>query len=162
MGKLHIEYDNARDVRVDATLAEYTNNKVATLAILAENGGVELTGDFEAFALRVATEVRKLTGTWPVEPTVPPRKPFGVTEDYDYGATHKRSKIDVWSGPFYHTREGTGFSRANGRGFIITTYNGDKVTVDCASPRTDDNYIEVDKAIDAALAAHYAKKEASR
>lgn len=80
---------------------------------------------------------------------------FGITEDYDYNATHKRTRITVWSGPWSSTWEADGFSLPKGDGYMLTTYNGDKVRVSCPL-RGDDNYREVDAAISEALAAHYA------
>ncbi|MGW5267190.1 hypothetical protein ACWEQ4_00930 [Rhodococcus sp. NPDC003994] len=83
---------------------------------------------------------------------------FGVATDYEYSATHVRQRITVWSGAFYSVREAEGLSLPNGDGFMLTTYNGDKVRVSCPSPRTEDNYEAVDTAIDAALRAHYAER----
>ena len=81
---------------------------------------------------------------------------YGVTEDYDYTATHKRARIVVWSGAFFSVFEAEGFSLPKGDGYMLTTYNGDKVRVECPIERTDDNYQQFDAAITAALDAHYA------
>jgi hypothetical protein len=78
---------------------------------------------------------------------------YGVTTDYDYSAERKRQYLDVWSGPWMHDHEGRAVSRP--RGFAITTNNGAKVYIDCPSPRTDDNYQQVDAAISAALNRHH-------
>ena len=77
---------------------------------------------------------------------------YGVTTDYDYSADRKRQYIDVWSGPWMHSHEGRGVSRKHG--FTITTYNDDVIHVDCPSPRTEDNYQAVDRAIATALNEH--------
>lgn len=83
---------------------------------------------------------------------------LGVTTDYDYNAEHKRSRIEVWSGPFYHVFEAVGYSLPKGDGYMLTTYNGDKVRVVCPVPRGRDNYGDVDAAIDKALKDHFAAR----
>ena len=80
---------------------------------------------------------------------------YGVTTDYEYGTDHKRDRIVVWSGPFYSVYEGEGYSLPNDDGYMITTYNNDKVRVMCPTPRTGDNYEIVDSAIQEALDKHY-------
>lgn len=85
-----------------------------------------------------------------------PKRRYGVATDYEWSATHKRQRITVWSGSFYSTYEAEGLSLPNGAGFMLSIYDdGEKVRVSCPSPRTDDNYREVDAAIAAALADHY-------
>lgn len=81
---------------------------------------------------------------------------FSVASDYAYNATHKRDCIQVWSGSFADTWEATGFSLPRG-GYMLTTYGGDKIRVDCPSPRTDKNYLEVDAAVSAAMERNAAK-----
>lgn len=81
---------------------------------------------------------------------------YGITTDYDYNAGHKRDRIDVYSGPWYHTWDAEGYSLPNGDGYMLTTYNGDKVRVSCPTPRNDGNYLQVDEAINAALNHHFA------
>lgn len=80
---------------------------------------------------------------------------FAVMNDYEYTVTHKRERITVWSGSFASTFEADGFSLPSGKGYTLTTYNDDKVRVTCPSPRTDENYRDVDAAVSAALTAHY-------
>jgi hypothetical protein len=41
---------------------------------------------------------------------------------------------------------------------MLTTYNGDKIRVACPI-RSDETWQETDKAIDAALTAHYAERK---
>ena len=79
---------------------------------------------------------------------------YGITEDHEYNATHKRKRIMLWSAPFMSTFEGEAFSLPKGDGFMITTYGGDKVRVECPVERTDENYREQDKAINTALNKH--------
>lgn len=79
---------------------------------------------------------------------------YGVATDYEYRG--KRDRVLVWSGAFYSVLEASGLSLPSG-GYMLTTYNGDKIRVSCPSPRTDENFLAVDEAIDAALRAHYAK-----
>lgn len=79
---------------------------------------------------------------------------YGVAQDYEYSATHKRERIQVWSGPFMSVWEAEGYSLPKRNGYMLTTYNGDKVRV--STPlRRDDNYREVDSAISDALNRHH-------
>jgi hypothetical protein len=87
---------------------------------------------------------------------------FGVTTDYDYSAEHKRKKLHVWSGPWFHTWEAVGLSLPSGKGYMLTTYNGDKIRVECPAPRDDKNWEEVDKAIAEAMTEHYKAKGVNR
>ena len=80
---------------------------------------------------------------------------FGTATDYEYSATHKRQRLTVWSGSFMSTFEGDALSLKDG--FMITTYNGDKVRVTCPPVRNETTYGEVDDAISDALDAHYAE-----
>ena len=79
---------------------------------------------------------------------------YGVMDDYEYNATHKRTRITVWSPPFASVFEADGYSLPNGAGYMLMTYNGDKVRVAC-SIRDADTYREIDAAISAALNAHH-------
>jgi hypothetical protein len=85
---------------------------------------------------------------------------YGITEDYDYNVEHKRKRLHVWSGPFFHTFEAEAYTLPKGDGYMVTTYNGDKIRVACPAPRDDRNYEEVDKAISEALNRHH--EEAGR
>lgn len=80
---------------------------------------------------------------------------FGVVTDYDYAATHKRDRLHVWSGPFFSVYEATGMERPNHKGYTLTTFAGEKIRVDCPSPRREDNYTLVDAAIGAAMLRYY-------
>lgn len=79
---------------------------------------------------------------------------YGITEDYEYNATHKRKRIMLWSGAFMSIYEGEAFSLPNGNGFMVNLGYGDKVRVECPVERTDENYEEQDKAINDALNKH--------
>ena len=78
---------------------------------------------------------------------------YGVTSDYEYNATHRRERLDIWSGPFCDVWEAEAYSLAGG--YMLTTHSGDKVRVVCPTPRQDDNYEEIDAAINEALNKHY-------
>jgi hypothetical protein len=80
---------------------------------------------------------------------------FGVMEDYDYNQTHKRERLTVWSGPFASVLEAAALSLPKGNGYMLTTYHGEKIRVECPTPRTDENYQEIDKAISDALNKHF-------
>lgn len=79
---------------------------------------------------------------------------YGLIEDYEYNATHKRKRFTIWSGPFASVREGEMYSLPKGDGFMITLEYGDKIRVTCPVERTDANYQEQDKAINEALNKH--------
>jgi hypothetical protein len=81
---------------------------------------------------------------------------YGLIEDYEYNATHKRKRYTIWSGPFASVREGEMYSLPKGDGFMITLEYGDKIRVTCPVERTDETYVEQDKAINDALNAYYA------
>ncbi len=80
---------------------------------------------------------------------------YGITTDYEYAYDHKRDRIVVWSGPFFGTFEAEGLELPRHDGYMHTTYNGDKVRVQCPTPREAYNYEQVDRAINDALSAHY-------
>lgn len=71
-----------------------------------------------------------------------------------------RQQITVWSAPFMSTLEAWGTALPRRDGFMLTTYNGDKVRASCPAPRTEENYKEVDAAISAALDAHFTERGA--
>ncbi len=86
---------------------------------------------------------------------------YGVATDYEW--TGKRSRITVWSGSTMSTFEAEGIELPKGDGYMLTTYNdGDKVRVTCPTPRNDDNYTEVDEAIDKAMNAYEEKRGSVR
>jgi hypothetical protein len=80
---------------------------------------------------------------------------FGMIEDYDYNLTHKRHRMTIWSGPFASVREGEAYSLPRNDGYMIRLEYGDRVRVSCPAPRTAENYLEVDKAINDALNEHF-------
>lgn len=84
---------------------------------------------------------------------------YGVMTDYDYTATHKRERLTIWSGPFYSVFEGQAYTLPKRDGYMVGTYNGDRIRVSCPTPRTDDNWQQIDAAIGAALRAHYREQQ---
>lgn len=84
---------------------------------------------------------------------------YGIMQDYDYTASHKRERLTIWSGPFASVREGEAYSLPKGDGYMVNLEYGGKVRVSCPTPRTDATYEEVDKAINDALNEHF-KEEA--
>jgi len=76
---------------------------------------------------------------------------FGVATNYDANEKSKRDHLDVWEGAFMSSHAASGVSRPNGDGYMLTTYNGDKVRVTCPTPRTEATHQEVDQAINEAL-----------
>ena len=87
---------------------------------------------------------------------------FAVSDDYDYNETHKRRRIQVWGGSWWSVWVAEGLSLPKGDGFMLRTYNGDRVRVTCPIVRTDDNYEQVDRAINDALVAHFEIEKARR
>lgn len=79
---------------------------------------------------------------------------MGVRDEYD-PTPSGRQRLTVWSPPFASVLEAHALELPRRDGYMLTTYNGDKVRVTCPSPRTADNYDAVDDAITTALAAHY-------
>jgi hypothetical protein len=78
---------------------------------------------------------------------------YGVRTEYDRNEGRKRDHLTVWSGPWYSVYEAAGVSLPRGDGYMLTTYNGKKVRVTCPTPRTDENYQQIDAAVSAALNA---------
>jgi hypothetical protein len=85
---------------------------------------------------------------------------YGVRSEHERSEGKRRDYLTVWSGPFFSVWEADGVSLPKGDGYMLTTYNGDKVRVTCSTPRTEANFQQVDDAIGVALAAHY--EEAAR
>lgn len=79
---------------------------------------------------------------------------FGIIEDYEYNVNHKRHRLTLWSGAFASQREGEAYSLPKNDGYMVSLEYGDKVRVTCPAPRDDENYVEVDEAINKALNAH--------
>lgn len=84
---------------------------------------------------------------------------YGVTEDYEYNATHKRHRLEAWSGAFRDLFEGHALSVKDG--YVVTPYYGDPIRVTCPSPRDDRNFHEVDAAISRALTLRLADDHAA-
>lgn len=69
----------------------------------------------------------------------------------EYSAPFGRQVLTLWSGSFADQYEGRVWELPRHDGYMVTLYGGRKVRVDTPSPRTDDNYQEVDAAINAAV-----------
>lgn len=76
---------------------------------------------------------------------------YGIIDDYEYSAAHRRERLTVWSGPFASVWEGEAYSLPRGNGYMVTTYDGEKIRVTCPTPRNDENYLAIDAAINDAL-----------
>lgn len=87
---------------------------------------------------------------------------FGIIEDDEYNATHKRHRLTLWSGAFAIQREGEAYSLPKNDGYMVSLEYGDKVRVTCPAPRDDENYREVDEAINTALNAHLLNQRLDR
>lgn len=85
---------------------------------------------------------------------------YSIATDYDRNAGRKRDYLTVWSGPFASTYEASGVSLPNGDGYMLALAYGGKVRVSCLTPRNDDNWQQIDAAIDAALTEHNRQREA--
>lgn len=70
----------------------------------------------------------------------------------EYTPRFGRQELTLWSGGFASTYEGHALELPRHDGYMVTTYAGAKIRVACDSPRTDDNFHEVDASINAALA----------
>lgn len=81
---------------------------------------------------------------------------LGVMSDYDYNGTHKRERLTLWSGAFASVYEGEAYSLPRGDGYMITLEYGGKIRVTCpTTPRTDENYLEIDEALRVAMNAYF-------
>lgn len=58
-----------------------------------------------------------------------------------------RQDLTLWSGSFASTFEGSARELPRHDGFMVAVEYGPKVRVECAAPRTDANYEQVDAAI---------------
>jgi hypothetical protein len=83
---------------------------------------------------------------------------YGVMTDEEWRPTHKTDRLTVWSGAFMSSFEAEAISLPRGDGYMLYTYGGDKVRVECPVPRDDANFQAVDDAINAALNKHFEKK----
>ena len=79
---------------------------------------------------------------------------YAVADDCDYGETHKRERLTVWSGTWCDAFEAEGLSLPGRDGNRLTTDNGHRERVACARS-ADDTYEEVDAAISEALNRHH-------
>jgi hypothetical protein len=99
-----------------------------------------------------------LSFNYPTERNTQNMTHYGVANDYDYNETHKRERLTLWSGAFSSGYEGEALSLPSGKGYMVTPYYGEKFRVASPTPRTDENYQQVDAALNAALNAYHAAK----
>ena len=85
---------------------------------------------------------------------------YGVTTNYDK-TLFGREVINVWSGSFMSGWEAEGVALPKGDGYMLKTYNGDKLRVTCEAPRTDDNFMRVDEAISDAMKRYHEERAVS-
>lgn len=78
---------------------------------------------------------------------------YGVATDYARNAGRKRDYIQVWSGSFMSDWEANGVSLPNNDGYMLKLFGGGKLRVSCPAPRNEQNYQEVDEAINVAMNA---------
>jgi hypothetical protein len=65
--------------------------------------------------------------------------------------THKRrQRLTIWSGAFASDYEGRAVELPKHNGFMVAI-GGQKIRVECPSPRTNENYLVVDQAINQAI-----------
>jgi hypothetical protein len=83
---------------------------------------------------------------------------YGIATDYDRNAGRKRDYLTVWTGPFASEYVASGVSLPKGDGYMLSILYGGKVRVACPTPRTDENFAEIDAAIGDAVTAYYNEK----
>ena len=69
----------------------------------------------------------------------------------EYKPAFGRERLTLWSGQFCSDYEGIALQLPKRDGYMVTTFTGRKVRVECESPRTEENYLRVDKAINDAV-----------
>lgn len=82
---------------------------------------------------------------------------YGVMTDYEHNLTHKLERLQVWCGPFASIWVAEANELPRHSGYMLSLYGDEKLRVECPSPRTSENYEQIDAAINAALNAHYPK-----
>lgn len=69
----------------------------------------------------------------------------------EYAPKFGRQRLTLWSGGFASTFEGWATELPNHDGYMVELdYFRGKVRVECESPRTDENWLRVDAALEAA------------
>lgn len=86
---------------------------------------------------------------------------YGVRDEY--APRFGRQVLTLWSGTFSDAYEGEAVELPKHNGYMIRTrgflgYGAQSIRVECASPRTSENYQEVDAALNEALNAHDGKE----
>jgi len=75
---------------------------------------------------------------------------YQIATDYQT-KPRTRDYLDIYSGPFADTWEGGAVSLPKRDGYMVTLYNGKKIRVSCPVGRTDENYRQIDAAINDAI-----------
>ena len=71
---------------------------------------------------------------------------MGLSIRDEYDTRSGRQRLTLWSGSFCSDYEGEAVELPKHDGYMVDVY-GKKFRVHCASPRTEENYKEVDAAI---------------
>lgn len=74
----------------------------------------------------------------------------------DEHTQRRRQLLTVWSGQFASDYHGEAVELPKHKGFMVSV-DGKKIRVECDAPRTEENYLQVDDAIDQAINAAIAK-----
>lgn len=74
---------------------------------------------------------------------------IGVRDEY--APRFGRQVLTLWSPPFASVFEGEAVELPAHDGYMVTTFDGRKVRVACDAPRTDENFLRVDSAIETAV-----------
>lgn len=69
----------------------------------------------------------------------------------EYRPIFGREQLTLWTGAFCSEYHGAAVELPRGGGYMIRTWDGRRVRVECESPRTESNFRRVDEAINAAL-----------
>lgn len=75
---------------------------------------------------------------------------YGVRNEY--APTFGRENLTIWSGPFFSVFEGWARELPKRDGYMVTLEYVGKIRVTCPTPRNDENWEEVDRAILAGVA----------
>lgn len=71
----------------------------------------------------------------------------------EYAPRFGRQALTLWGGAFASGFVGWATELPNHDGYMVTVEYGPKIRVMCPAPRTDENYLTVDAAIESAVSA---------
>lgn len=77
---------------------------------------------------------------------------IGVRDEY--APRFGRQLLTLWSGGFSSDYEGEAMELPNHDGYMVRLAFGGKLRVECESPRTEENYQRVDRALAGAIEAY--------